>query len=86
MRMGGFKDEDFSKPIITVAAPYTNASSCNHLDLFYLKSFILSTTAGPPFNFLRFIQRPMSIVHASFHQDKAFSFADLGRLRRLRTS
>ena len=30
MRMGGFKDEDFKKPIITVAAPYTNASSCNH--------------------------------------------------------
>jgi len=30
MRMGGFTDEDFQKPIITVAAPYTNASSCNH--------------------------------------------------------
>jgi len=30
MRMGGYKDEDFAKPLITVAAPFTNASSCNH--------------------------------------------------------
>ena len=28
--MGGWADADFDKPVITVAAPYTNASSCNH--------------------------------------------------------
>lgn len=30
MRMGGFAADDFAKPLITVAAPFTNASSCNH--------------------------------------------------------
>lgn len=30
VRMGGWGDDDFDKPVITVAAPYTNASSCNH--------------------------------------------------------
>ena len=28
--MGGWSEEDMRKPLITVAAPYTNASSCNH--------------------------------------------------------
>jgi dihydroxyacid dehydratase/phosphogluconate dehydratase len=30
VRMGGWSDADLDKPLITVAAPYTNASSCNH--------------------------------------------------------
>ena len=30
VRMGGWSEEDLRKPLITVAAPYTNASSCNH--------------------------------------------------------
>eukprot|EP01052_Picozoa_sp_SAG31_P006582 SAG31_NODE_303_length_18065_cov_5.733107_24_plen_134_part_00 len=30
VRMGGWAVDDFDKPVITVAAPYTNASSCNH--------------------------------------------------------
>lgn len=29
MRAVGFKDEDFSKPLITVACPYTNITPCN---------------------------------------------------------
>ena len=29
-RMGGWSEEDMRKPLIMVAAPYTNASSCNH--------------------------------------------------------
>lgn len=29
LRAVGFKDEDFQKPIITVACPYTNAMPCN---------------------------------------------------------
>ena len=28
--MSGWSEEDFDKPLITVGAPYTNASSCNH--------------------------------------------------------
>lgn len=30
VRMGGWSEDDIKKPLITVAAPYTNASSCNH--------------------------------------------------------
>jgi hypothetical protein len=35
MRGAGFKDSDFTKPIITVAVPYSNALECNNtlLDL-----------------------------------------------------
>jgi len=33
LRAVGFKDEDFVKPIVTVACPYTNATPCNdHID------------------------------------------------------
>jgi len=33
LRAVGFKDQDFEKPIITVACPYTNATPCNdHVD------------------------------------------------------
>jgi dihydroxy-acid dehydratase len=28
--MGGWSDADFDKPVVTVGAPFTNASSCNH--------------------------------------------------------
>ena len=28
--MSGWSDDDFDKPVITIGAPYTNASSCNH--------------------------------------------------------
>ena len=30
LRATGFKDDDFAKPIITVAVTYTNATPCNH--------------------------------------------------------
>lgn len=30
LRAVGFHDEDFSKPIVTVSAPYTNANPCNY--------------------------------------------------------
>ena len=29
LRGVGFRDEDFSRPIVTVACPYTNATPCN---------------------------------------------------------
>ena len=29
-QMGGWSEDDMRKPLIMVAAPYTNASSCNH--------------------------------------------------------
>lgn len=29
-KMGGWSDADLDKPLVLVAAPYTNASSCNH--------------------------------------------------------
>lgn len=53
LRAVGFKDQDFEKPIVTVACPYTNATPCNaHIDkLGAIISGEVTKAGGMPFQF-----------------------------------
>lgn len=53
MRAVGFKDEDFEKPLIALAVPYTNITPCNaHLkELGELAAKIIEQTEGKPIIF-----------------------------------
>lgn len=53
LRAVGFKDEDFEKPIVTLATPYTNATPCNgHIrDLGDMVQQEIEQAGGKPFNF-----------------------------------
>lgn len=53
LRAVNFKDKDFTKPIITVAAPYTNATPCNAhiLKLANVVSEEIERKGGKPFIF-----------------------------------
>src|SRR3989304_7471587 len=53
MRAVGFKDEDFAKPLIAVACPYTNVTPCNaHIrELGDMLSHQLEVMGGKPYIF-----------------------------------